>query len=81
MIHESWRLQYVFLSNTPDDGVLRNSGQKPLPIGLVRNANGARLVLLLGESGTGKEVLAQGIHALSGRAGPLVAVSAGASWR
>ncbi len=35
-------------------------------------------VLLLGESGTGKEVLAQGIHALSGRPGPLVAVNCGA---
>lgn len=35
-------------------------------------------VLLLGESGTGKEVLAQQLHALSGRAGPLVAVNCGA---
>jgi hypothetical protein len=35
-------------------------------------------VLLLGESGTGKEVLAQGIHALSGRPGPIVAVNCGA---
>jgi len=35
-------------------------------------------VLLLGESGTGKEVLAQAIHALSGRAGSFVAVNCGA---
>jgi len=32
-------------------------------------------VLLVGESGTGKEVLARGIHQLSGRPGPLVAVN------
>ena len=35
-------------------------------------------ILLLGESGTGKEVLAQDIHARSGRSGPLVAVNCGA---
>ena len=35
-------------------------------------------ILLLGESGTGKEVLAQGIHRMSGRAGPIVAVNCGA---
>ena len=34
-------------------------------------------VLLLGESGTGKEVLARGVHAESGRAGPLVAFNSG----
>lgn len=34
-------------------------------------------VLLRGESGTGKEVLATGIHALSGRPGPFVAVNCG----
>ncbi len=35
-------------------------------------------ILLLGESGTGKEVLAQGIHRMSARTGPLVAVNCGA---
>jgi DNA-binding NtrC family response regulator len=35
-------------------------------------------VLLQGESGTGKEVLAQAIHALSGRRGVFVAVNCGA---
>jgi pSer/pThr/pTyr-binding forkhead associated (FHA) protein len=45
---------------------------------LARIARTPITVLLLGESGTGKEVLAQGIHALSRRAGPLVAVNCGA---
>jgi DNA-binding NtrC family response regulator len=35
-------------------------------------------VVLEGESGTGKEVLARGVHELSGRSGPLVAVNCGA---
>ena len=45
---------------------------------LARIARAPITVLLLGESGTGKEVLAQGLHALSGRTGPLVAVNCGA---
>jgi transcriptional regulator with PAS, ATPase and Fis domain len=34
-------------------------------------------MLVLGESGTGKELVAQGIHALSGRKGTFVAINAG----
>lgn len=45
---------------------------------LARIARAPIPVLLLGESGTGKEVLSQRIHALSGRAGSLVAVNCGA---
>jgi DNA-binding NtrC family response regulator len=45
---------------------------------LARVARAPISVLLLGESGTGKEVLARSIHALSGRAGPLVAINCGA---
>jgi DNA-binding NtrC family response regulator len=45
---------------------------------LARIARVPITVLLLGESGTGKGVLAQRIHALSGRTGPLVAVNCGA---
>lgn len=45
---------------------------------LARIARAPITVLLLGESGTGKEVLAQAIHEISGRAGPLVAVNCGA---
>ena len=35
-------------------------------------------VVLQGESGTGKELAARAVHALSGRAGPLVAITCGA---
>jgi len=42
---------------------------------LRRAAQSEVSVLLVGESGTGKEVLARGIHELSGRPGPLVAVN------
>ncbi len=45
---------------------------------LARIARAPIAVVLLGESGTGKEVLAQALHSLSGRAGPLVAVNCGA---
>lgn len=45
---------------------------------LARIARAPIPVILIGESGTGKEVLSQGIHALSGRAGSLVAVNCGA---
>ena len=35
-------------------------------------------VLILGESGTGKELVAQGVHALSGRTGEFVAINCSA---
>jgi two-component system, NtrC family, response regulator len=43
-----------------------------------RVASSDATVLLLGESGTGKEVLAQGLHAASGRAGRFVAINCAA---
>ena len=45
---------------------------------LARVASSPLSILLLGETGTGKEVLARGLHALSERPGPFVAVNCGA---
>ncbi len=45
---------------------------------IVRASRVALPVLVLGETGTGKELVAQSIHALSGRAGQFVAVNCGA---
>jgi len=45
---------------------------------LARVAPSPLSILLLGETGSGKEVLARGLHALSGRPGPFVAVNCGA---
>ncbi|HEV7556507.1 MAG TPA: sigma 54-interacting transcriptional regulator [Kofleriaceae bacterium] len=45
---------------------------------MVRIATTEVSVMLQGETGTGKEVVAQAIHALSGRTGALVAVNCGA---
>jgi transcriptional regulator with GAF, ATPase, and Fis domain len=45
---------------------------------LARVAPSRLSILLLGETGTGKEVLARGLHKLSHRPGPFVAVNCGA---
>jgi transcriptional regulator with PAS, ATPase and Fis domain len=45
---------------------------------LARAAPSPLSILLLGETGTGKELLARGLHALSGRPGPFIAVNCGA---
>jgi transcriptional regulator with AAA-type ATPase domain len=41
-------------------------------------ARSAVPIVLLGETGTGKDVLARAVHALSGRAGPFLAINCGA---
>jgi transcriptional regulator with AAA-type ATPase domain len=80
------------LPTSPGTGAdLDTAAQSPLALGLATLlpefaeqlaalARIARMpvpVLLLGETGTGKEVLARAVHALSGRAGQLVAVNCG----
>lgn len=45
---------------------------------LARVAPSPLSILLLGETGTGKEVLARGLHVLSQRPGPFIAVNCGA---
>jgi len=45
--------------------VLQEVAKAPLPL------------LLTGETGTGKEVLARGVHSLSGRRGPFIAINCG----
>ncbi|MFV8755727.1 sigma 54-interacting transcriptional regulator [Nannocystaceae bacterium ST9] len=48
---------------------------EPAPAFLRDFASSAVNVLILGETGAGKEVLAQRLHALSGRPGPFVAIN------
>ena len=66
----------------PDAGVPGLLGSAPavrsLRKALSRVAPTDATVLLLGESGTGKEVAAQGVHRLSGRSGPFLAINCAA---
>jgi len=59
-------------------GLGRSSAFRAVCDVLARAAPTPLPVLLLGETGTGKERAARGVHALSGRRGPFVAVSAAA---
>jgi len=69
----------VELSAEPSD-VLRTLApalERELAV-LPKIARSRLSVVVRGESGTGKEVVAQAVHALSGRSGPFVAVNCGA---
>ncbi len=62
-----------------DDAIVARSAAFRSAVACVDAAAATDLpVLLLGESGTGKEILAQRVHAMSGRSGSIVAVSCAA---
>ena len=70
----------AFLDDEPCEALL--GGSRPMAEvrqRIRRIAGYDDTVLLQGPSGTGKELAARAIHALSGRAGPFVAVNCGAS--
>jgi transcriptional regulator with GAF, ATPase, and Fis domain len=61
------------------NGILSGCAEMQKIFGVVEKVARTRsTVLILGESGTGKELIAQSIHAMSGRTGKLVPVNCGA---
>ncbi|MCP8686627.1 sigma-54-dependent transcriptional regulator [Marinobacterium sedimentorum] len=78
---ENQEMRRRFLSDTLErpevfaDIVTRDKGMRSVFQYLEAVAGSSQPVLITGESGTGKEAIAQAIHTLSGRNGPLVCVN------
>jgi DNA-binding NtrC family response regulator len=78
---ENQEMRRRFLSDTLErpavfaDIITRDKGMRSVFQYLEAVAASSQPVLITGESGTGKEAIAQAIHTLSGRNGPLVCVN------
>lgn len=78
---ENQEMRWRFLSDTLErpevfaDIITRDKGMRSVFQYLEAVSASSQSVLISGESGTGKEAIAQAIHTLSGRSGPLVCVN------
>ncbi|WP_020681026.1 sigma-54-dependent transcriptional regulator [Marinobacterium rhizophilum] len=78
---ENQEMRRRFLSDTLErpevfaDIITRDKGMRSVFQYLEAVSASSQSVLISGESGTGKEAIAQAIHTLSGRSGPLVCVN------